>query len=122
MSPEHLVGKRILLVEDNFLVGTTICRMLESLGCLVLGPIAALEEANRMALEADVDAGVLDINIIGGTSASIADALRGRGRPFIFVTGYGSAEPLPEGLRDCKRLNKPIDERMLREALRLELA
>lgn len=117
-----LSGRHILLVEDNFLVGMSMRKMLEEMGCHVVGPIASMAEAERVASETAVDAGVLDINIIGGTTAGVADRLNKRGTPFIFVTGYGSPRMLPESLKGQPRLNKPVDERGLGDALRRAVA
>ena len=118
----ELSGRNILLVEDNFLVGMSIRKMLEEMGCNVIGPIAAIGDAERAASEREVDAGVLDINIIGGTTAGVAERLNQRGTPFIFVTGYGSPRVLPESLKSQPRLNKPVDERGLGAALRRAVA
>ena len=38
-----LSGLRVLLVEDSFLVATSITRLLEDLGCRVVGPFATLD-------------------------------------------------------------------------------
>jgi DNA-binding NtrC family response regulator len=115
---DELLGRIILLVEDNFLVGMSMRKMLEEMGCRVIGPIAVIGEAERVASETEVDAGVLDINIIGGTSVGVAERLSLRGTPYIFVTGYGSPRTLPESLKGQPRLSKPVDERGLGEALR----
>jgi hypothetical protein len=49
-------------------------------------------------------------------SFRIADALRKRGRPFVFTTGYGEAG-LDEAYRDCPVLQKPFTRDRLAEAL-----
>jgi DNA-binding NtrC family response regulator len=113
-----LFGRNILLVEDNFLVGMSLRKTLEELGCHVVGPIASVREAEKIASEMDVDACVLDINIIGGTSVGVAETMGAKGTPVIFVTGYGSPRALPETLEGVPRLNKPVDEKGLEEALR----
>lgn len=114
---DKLSGVHILLVEDNFLVGTSIKLMLEELGCEVSGPAPSLERARELALERTYHGALLDINIIGGTSAPIAELLQSKGCPVIFVTGYGSPTDLSEQLMKIRRLNKPVDANMLREAL-----
>lgn len=114
---DKLSGVHILLVEDNFLVGTSIKLMLEELGCEVSGPAPSLERAKEMALEKTYQGALLDINIIGGTSAPIAELLQSKGCPVIFVTGYGSPMHLSDRLMKVRRLNKPVDANMLREAL-----
>ena len=114
---EKLTGAHILLVEDNFLVGSSIKLMLEELGCKVTGPTPSLERARELALEKTYHGALLDINIIGGTSAPVAELLLSKDCPFIFVTGYGSPMHLSDQLMKIRRLNKPVDIRMLREAL-----
>jgi DNA-binding NtrC family response regulator len=118
ISGNNLFGRTILLVEDNFLVGMSLRKTLEELGCHVVGPIASVREAEQVASETDVDACVLDINIIGGTSVGVAEAMGAKGTPVIFVTGYGSPRVLPETLEGVPRLNKPVDDQGLEEALR----
>jgi two-component SAPR family response regulator len=122
-NPERGAGDRslyrVLLVEDDFLVGLNIKEMLERLGCEVLGPVASVEQAVQVVENERVDAAVLDINIVGGTSVPIAERLRIQERPFFFVTGYHSpCHLLPDVLQDVCRLVKPVDERALEAALR----
>ena len=114
---EKLTGVNILLVEDNFLVGTSLKLMLEELGCEVTGPASSLERAKKLAQEKTYHGALLDINIIGGTSAPVAELLLSKDCPFIFVTGYGCPMHLSDQLMKIRRLNKPVDVKMLREAL-----
>jgi DNA-binding NtrC family response regulator len=113
-----LAGARILLVEDNFLVGQSLRAMLERMGCAVSGPIASLEDGRPLVADETFDAAVLDIKILGGTSIPLAEELRRRGCPVIFVTGYGSPRMLPEAMHTVPRLFKPIDESLLLTTLR----
>jgi DNA-binding NtrC family response regulator len=115
--PTRLAGARILLVEDNFLVGHLLRSMLERMGCAVSGPIASLDDGRPLAAHGAFDAAVLDIQILGGTSVPLAEELQRRGCPVIFVTGYGSPRALPEPLRKRPRLFKPIDETRLLDTL-----
>lgn len=108
---------RVLLVEDNFLVGISIKQQLEALGCNVTGPIATLQDALRTINELSVDCAILDINIKGGTSQPIAQFLRAQKTPFFFITGYKSPIMLAEEMKEVQRLNKPIEASMLRRAL-----
>ncbi len=114
---EKLSGAHILLVEDTYLGGTSLKLMLEELGCEVTGPAPSLERAKELALEKTYHGALLDINIIGGTSAPVAELLQSRDCPFIFVTGYASPMNLSDQLMKIRRLNKPVDVNMLREAL-----
>jgi CheY-like chemotaxis protein len=80
----------------------------------VIGPICNLKSAVQLAESSDLDAALLDLNINGAYATEVADKLRARRIPFIFVTGYR----LP-GLRyqDVPVLRKPFTELELRAAL-----
>jgi CheY-like chemotaxis protein len=106
MDDRSLTGKRILVVEDEMLVAMAIEDMLGDLGCdsiTVAGNIhAALE-----TIKADwFDLATLDVNLGGIRSDEIADALRKRGIPFLFSTGYGD-HGVDEGYEDSVVLKKP---------------
>ncbi len=105
----RLASMRVLVVEDNFLVAMAVERALTERGCVVLGPVASVVEGSRMAAEGDIHGAILDVNILGGTSQAIAETLEQRGVPFVFMTGYGSPQMLPERLKRMPRLTKPVD-------------
>jgi CheY-like chemotaxis protein len=87
----ELVGKRILLVEDEPLIATMVVEMLVGLGATVAGPATTLEAGLVLAGAAEIDAAVLDINLRGKRIDPIADVLDARGIPVVFATGYGMA-------------------------------
>lgn len=119
MSAERapLVGKRILLVEDDFLVAISLVRMLNGMGCEVIGPIPSVEEGTASAERDEFEGAVLDVNIHGGHSGPIAEIVRNSGRPLLFITGYGSPSALPGDLRRLPRLSKPVSRESLQAAL-----
>ena len=117
-SHSALEGLAVLIVEDNFLNGISMQQTLQHLGCSVVGPVASVTRGLDLVRKSKIDVAVLDINIIGGTVAPIAEELRASQRKFIFVTGYGSPQNLPEPLKKIPRLRKPIDKNELEQALR----
>lgn len=119
---DPLRGLRVLVVEDDYLVATRLRDMLAELGCIVIGPAPTVESGERLAAAERPDLGVLDINIRGGNSGSIAHALRDQGAPVVFVTGYSSPHTLPGDLRAAPRLMKPIEGATLRAALLEQIA
>jgi DNA-binding response OmpR family regulator len=110
-----LSGKRILVVEDEFVIAAMVVDMLEDNGAVVVGPAPTLEAALRSARETELDAAVLDINVGGRRSDPVAEALSGRGVPLVFATGYG--EGAWAGAADAPVLTKPFTERALVAAL-----
>jgi len=82
--------RRVLVVEDEVIVGMLLEDMLGELDCEVAAISTHLEEALDLARTLDVDFAVLDINLDGHHSFPVADVLRERGVPFLFATGYGT--------------------------------
>jgi DNA-binding response OmpR family regulator len=115
-----LSGKSILLVEDEFLLAIQLEELLRSLGGIVRGPFGKLDDALEAARRDDFDLAILDINLSGTMVYPLADDLRERGVPFVFLSGY-SGSNLPERFRAVTRLNKPCDPDMLIAALRSQL-
>lgn len=102
-----LEGKKILVVEDEFLVATLLQDILESAGCTVSGPIARVPEALDAVDHETYDAAVLDVNLGGDRIDPVADALSRQNIPFMFVTGYGTTG-LPGDYAARPRLCKPF--------------
>lgn len=116
-SAKSLNGLRILVVEDNFLAAEVIRVALEDSGCTVIGPVGRVADGVRLAESEALDGAVLDVNLNGDRCFPIAETLRGRGVPFMFLTGYDSSSMIPADLRETRRLGKPVLEHQLIHAL-----
>lgn len=86
-------GKRILVVEDEFIVAAMLCDTLEDHGAVPLGPVGRVAEGLATIAEGGIDAAVLDWNLAGESGTPLAVALEAEGIPFVIATGYGSVEP-----------------------------
>ena len=117
-----LSGLRVLVIEDNFLAAMSMKSILERLCCEVVGPVATVEDGERAVGQESVDVGILDVNLFGGTSAAIAEALRDHHRPVVFVTGYSSPAMLPPSFANAPTLKKPVDDQSVRRALLAAIA
>lgn len=117
-SDKALVGVRVLIVEDDFLVATSLRKSVERMGCTVLGPAPSVDRAIGIVNGEPLDGAILDVNIVGGSSEPIAHALSRRSVPFFFVTGYASPEISSEDLRETLRLRKPVDVDRLHQVIR----
>jgi CheY-like chemotaxis protein len=112
-----LEGARILVVEDNLLVAEMWCDLLQGQGCVVVGPAARLDSGLRLAGDQQLDGALLDINLNGERCFAIADLLRRRDIPFMFVSGYDDSAIIPGELRHVPRLAKPVADQKLIAAL-----
>ena len=112
----NLQGRRILVVEDEVLIGMMLQDMLSDLGCEVIGPIIRLAPAMEAAEREPIDLAILDVNLAGEAVFPVADALQTRQVPIIFSTGYGTAD-LVDPYKAFPTLSKPYDVDELRRVL-----
>ena len=110
-------GRRVLIVEDESLVAMLLETILADLGCDVVGPESNIEDGLNVASgTAPLDAALLDVNVAGREIFPVAEALKARGVPFVFSTGYGEAG-LPEHWRGNPTVQKPFTEGAIHDAL-----
>ena len=104
-----LAARRVLVVEDEWLIAAEIGRALEGAGAVVLGPAHSVEQALALLRDgaAPPDAALLDVNLRGEAVTPVALALAERGVPFALVTAY-AAEGLDGPLRAAPRVGKPF--------------
>lgn len=111
-----LLGRRILVVEDDFIVAADLCRGLADLGATVLGPAPTPFYALALLGRRSVDIAVLDIRLHGQDVFDVAEELTNRGIPIVFATAM-SAETLPPAFRHWPIVHKPIDPHRLHALL-----
>lgn len=114
MAEASIRGLKILIVEDAVLLALELAAGLQDAGAVIVGNAAELEEGMAM-LNLDIDAAVLDANLNGASVAPLAEALRARGTPFVFATGYGE-RGAPEGF-DAPVVRKPYNVNQIVRAL-----
>ncbi|WP_211873689.1 response regulator [Plastoroseomonas arctica] len=124
VAPRSLRGRAVLVVEDEPLIAMEITETLTRLGCEVIGPAMALDEALKLAAaEAGrLSAAVLDVNLKGRFAFPVAELLSDRGVPVVWATGYGELPPGSSVARGAELLRKPLAEGELHAALRRLLA
>jgi DNA-binding response OmpR family regulator len=84
-----MASPRILLAEDQFLIGIDLRDEFEARGFHVLGPLASVAGA-LAAIEVEaIDAAILDVGLQDGSGFDLARRLRSRGIPFVFYSGHG---------------------------------
>src|SRR5690242_15509080 len=90
-SLKALIGRKVLIVEDEYFIADDLVHQVTQAGARVVGPAATVEEALALLDEAPIDLAVLDINLRGNVDFALADALERRNVPFVFATGYDGA-------------------------------
>lgn len=108
---------RILIAEDEFLVGLQLEEDLRSAGCSIVGPFSTLEAATRASRREQFDLAVLDINLNGNRVYPLADELSARGIPVILLSGYLPTD-LPVRFRKWPQLAKPHEPAALIKEIR----
>jgi len=117
-----LSGRRVLVVEDEYLIASEVKRWLQAAGSEVLGPVPSVDRALDLIAEGHPDVAVLDVNLGAGDDAyPIADRLGALGVPYLFATGDVRLTETSI-YRDRPRLEKPFLARDLVRALTAILA
>lgn len=116
VSRPLLAGARILCVEDEAIVAMLVEDILLDNGCEVVGPFARIAPALAAVAAGGIDGAVLDVNLRGERSYSIAAMLVEKGIPYVFATGYGEAG-LDAAYRSVPIVQKPFQASELIRAL-----
>lgn len=100
---------KILICEDEYLLASSLASDFEARGAQVLGIVAHI--ADGMAsldalIEAGLNAAIVDIQLIDGSSFPLVDRLRESSIAVVFFSGY-SAQDLPERYSDIPVVTKP---------------
>jgi CheY-like chemotaxis protein len=107
-GPSPVTAKRrVLVVEDEMLIGMLLEDMLMDLGHEVAAIVPRLKDAMAAVERETYDLAVLDVHLHGESAFPVADALIAKGIPFVFATGYGE-RGLPESYRGRPVLQKPF--------------
>jgi CheY-like chemotaxis protein len=112
-----LEGRRILVVEDEYIVALDLEHTLRSLGCEVLGPVASVARALVLLANERPDAVTLDLNLLDGSAVPVAERLAGTGVPFVVISAYDPTSVDHPVLKQAPRLGKPFGAIVLRKSL-----
>lgn len=113
----QLRGRRILVIEDDYIIASDLAYALEDRGAQVVGPAGSVHEALALiAGDNRLDAAVLDVNLGAERSFPIVDTLLDRGVPVILTTGY-DVRAIPEAYVKLPRMEKPVDKLALTRTL-----
>ena len=110
-----LDGTRILILEDEPIIGLALEDMLQRQGAFVLFA-SGIEEACKLIAGEPVESAILDVNVHGAESYPVASLLTERRIPFIFATGYGDRSH-PVEFAGIPTISKPYSADDIRKAL-----
>jgi CheY-like chemotaxis protein len=88
----------------------------------MVGPATRLVDALHLARNESFDAALLDVNLDGTMSWEVAIAIKERGIPIVFGTGYSVASLLPEPLTGSPVIGKPYQLSELQQVIRRAIA
>jgi len=92
-NPGGVGERRILIVEDDTLVGMGLRAQLEKLGHKVIGQAASAAEAKELFRDEKPDVVLMDIRLDGVDGISLAAELFAQRRvPMVIITAYGDKE------------------------------
>lgn len=104
-----LSGKRVLIVEDDPIIGLDISEILLAAGARPIGPCRNVASALK-AIGDLPDAALLDINLGSETSESVALRLAEMAIPFITLSGQLDTGGLDDQYANAPRISKPFGE------------
>ncbi len=108
-SSVGLAGRRVLVVEDEFVIALDMEQMLRRLGAGAVDLATDIADTLAAIERTRPDLVILDLKLRTENTVPIAEALQACAIPMIFVTGYGDLSGLPAPLRDTPVLRKPVD-------------
>lgn len=86
-------GLRVLIVEDDTLVGVGIGKMLEKLGYVVVGHASTADEARQMFRDLAPQVVLMDIRLDGTDGITLAEAFLAERRcPIVILSAYSDTE------------------------------
>jgi DNA-binding LytR/AlgR family response regulator len=118
-----LCGRRLIIVEDEYLIAINLAEALEDSGAEIAGLAGSVEDA-RALIEAEkdrLDGAVLDVNLGGDRVYPVADMLMACRVPFVFATGY-DLWAIPGAYAAAPRCEKPIRISILARLLAEQMA
>jgi DNA-binding NtrC family response regulator len=113
----ELDGLCVLVVENSWDVGTGLKMLLESWGADIVGPVATVADAQRLALERAPAVALVDINLRNGEqSYELIDWLHERNVRVVVISGYPDIFLAKD--KAIAILPKPMREDLLLASLR----
>lgn len=116
----NIEGMRLLLVEDEAIIGFALDDMLAEHGA-VTTLVPSVEAGRRSLAAGTYDAAIVDVNLNGEYSYPLAAEIIAAGCPVVFATGYGDVTH-PADFAATPTVEKPYSLASLVNALETAIA
>ena len=94
MPKLHLEGRRILVVEDNFLIALDLVQTLASARADVIGPLPTANASISEVKRRSVDGALIDLGLRDERADKLLEYLSSRAIPFVISSAY-DADTMP---------------------------
>lgn len=111
------MSQRILVAEDELIVGFDLCDTVEEAGFEVQGPHAGISSAMLAFQKEKPDLAILDIELDDGVVYPLAQKLTEENVPIIFHSGRYSSEQVAEHFPSATTLAKPCPPAQVLDAV-----
>lgn len=108
---------RVLIMEDDYIVGLDMVEQVKVIGLKVDGPHATLAEGQAAARANKPDIAILDIELIDGTVFPLAESLTAQGVPIIFHSGHTNGGDLDTRFPKAHLCAKPCPPNVILDIL-----
>lgn len=98
---------RVLVAEDELIVGWDLCDTIEEAGFEAVGPCADIPSALIALQQEKPDLAILDVQLADGKVHPLADLLIAEDIPVIFHSGNTTPQELAEKYPGAMALSKP---------------
>jgi response regulator RpfG family c-di-GMP phosphodiesterase len=105
------------VLEDDVLLALEAAETLQEIDAVAIGSAHRVESAMKLLDTERPDVALLDVNIIGSTSAEVAQRLVQEDIPFVLATGYGAQNGM---VGSWAIIDKPYNRKQVQAAF-LEL-
>ena len=107
MSKPPVGGRRVLVVEDEAIIGLSLAELIEDEGCTVCGPFTRSDQAMAWLECETPDVAIVDHMLRDGSCIEVVRLLNARGVPFVIYSGNYRRADMPAELQQATWFEKP---------------
>ncbi len=112
-----MTAARILVAEDERIIGFDLCETVEEAGFEVVGPHSDISSAMLSFQKDKPDLAILDVKLDDGIVYPLAEKLANEDVPIIFHSGQFTQQEVAERFPEAKTLLKPCPPNEMLQAV-----